>query len=605
MFWEKLWIDVLLWQYWTIVRNIANFCLWFYFIYVIFKGLIWQIGDKEDVLKNLKSVLLRILVAWVWIQASWFLTSLFIDLSTITLAAVGSFPSQILSENAAVSDGIRKSMWDFFAGNGTEVAVGKIHNLFPKDASANSFTKTEWHPVTTNITEENFIDNLMPNKDDVSGPLYFLWFQILKVNQINSFGSWEKNSLKKTIINLVVQWWTTIVYSIEMGVLCVISLMRVLYLWMFIVLSPFAILLACIQKAWEKDLMKKGFVADLIKQINLKTFIAKVFQPAIIVLWFSLSMIFVTLISGVVNKDSTWSMDNFNVWWVSISTREDSESSIHSDDKTYTTKVEWNLLKFSVSHLWKWILDLMMSIITVILVYGIINLSIKIWNKIWDGQDFLSKTIDDIQKWVNTAITSVPIVPVSWYDKEWVSTKRHMSLGEVFGLWDKKYRWWLLTEWINRATWKVADRYSEQNEIIDKFLWIMDTWYLSSEEKRKIDNVMNASDVHWLEKLTGAKSVIKGFWWQQKWMWLNPVKGDDYWYKTFTNWLTNVEANKVPIESPWRKMVDSRQGTDAWNRDIWTLFSNPDYVKAYAELFELDLSANTWEALKDVDISRK
>ena len=116
---------------------------------------------------------------------------------------------------------------------------------------------------------------------------------------------------------------------------------------------------------------------------------------------------------------------------------------------------------------------------------------------------------------------------------------------------------------------------------------------------------MNASDVHWLEKLTGAKSVIKGFWCQQKWMWLNPVKGDDYWYKTFTNWLTNVEANKVPIESPWRKMVDSRQGTDAWNRDIWTLFSNADYVKAYAELFELDLSANTWEALKDVDISRK
>ena len=180
-----------------------------------------------------------------------------------------------------------------------------------------------------------------------------------------------------------------------------------------------------------------------------------------------------------------------------------------------------------------------------------------------------------------------------------------MSLGEVFGLWDKKYRWGLLTEWINRATWKVADRYSEQNEIIDKFLWIMDTWYLSSEEKRRIDNVMNATDVHWLQKLTEAKRVIESFWWQQKWMWLNPTKGDDYWYKTFTKWLTNVEANQLPKESTWRKMVDYRQGIDAWKRDIWTLFNYADYVKAYAEFFELDLSANTWEALKDVDISRK
>ena len=81
---EVLWIDVLLWKYWNIVKNMANFCLWFYLVYVIFK---WLIGQwKENIMNNLKSVLLRILVAWIWVQASWFLTSVVIDLSTITMS---------------------------------------------------------------------------------------------------------------------------------------------------------------------------------------------------------------------------------------------------------------------------------------------------------------------------------------------------------------------------------------------------------------------------------------------------------------------------------------------------------------------------------------
>ena len=617
VFWEKMWIDILLWQYWTIVRNIANFCLWFYFVYVVFKGLVWQIGDKEDIIKNLKNVLLRILVAWVWIQASWFLTSLFIDLSTITLAAVGSFPSQIISENETVNEGIKVSMWDYFGNGGAGIAKGKVYTLFTKTASANSFTKIEWKPLDRDLDEEDFIDSLLPNKDDVSGPLYYLWFQILKVSQINSFGSWEKNSLKKTILNLIIQWWTTVVYSIEMGVLCVIALMRILYLWMFIVLSPFAILLTCIQKAWEKDLVKKWFVADLLKQINLKTFLAKVFQPEIIVLWISLSMIFVTLISRVVNRDSMWSMNDFNVWWVSITTNKDNTSSAN-EDETYTTRLKWDLLEFSVSHLWKWILDFMLSIITVILVYWIINMSIKIWNKIWDWQDFLSKSIDKVQKWVNGVIGSVPLVPVAWYDKDWVPKTRFISAGQVFGLWGKNS---LIEEKIYRTQRSLADKYTEQNEVIDK--WFKDEndvtfKTLKSWNKTLIEQEVEAKGAKWLnilgvqiEKMREIRDfsrdnkLEKGEWYG---MVLNPSADDKWWWWRFKDWLENVDVNDISWEdySVWRDMVGRwRNGENKNKLTFDNLFEDSRFVKAYAKEFGLWAGIDTWDKLKNKDISEK
>ena len=130
----------------------ANFCLWFYLLYVIFKWLIWQSKGNEDVLKNLKSVLLRVLIAWVWIQASRFLTSVVLDVSTITLSAVGAFPSQIISKSELVENGFRYSMKEFTDG-GSEVKT-KILNLFPKNGAANSFMDVTKIPLNNPLKNE-------------------------------------------------------------------------------------------------------------------------------------------------------------------------------------------------------------------------------------------------------------------------------------------------------------------------------------------------------------------------------------------------------------------------------------------------------------------
>lgn len=615
---EALWLDVLLWQYRNIVKNMANFCLGFYLVYVIFKWLIGQFKGKEDVMSNMKNVLLWVLFAWIWIQASWFLTSVVIDLSTITMSAVGAFPAQIVSNDEYTEEGIKKSMRDFF-DDGGEISYGKTYNLFSRESEASSLVEFKTVPIDWNMSQENIFDALLPNKDDVSGPLYYMWFAILRTQEINSVKSYNGLIWAKTsILNLIIQWWTTIIYSIEIGILCVIALMRILYLWMFIVLSPLAILLACIKKAWENDLVWKWFVGDLMKQINLKTFLAKVFQPVIIVFWISLSMIFVTLISRIVNDDSTRSMDKFDLWWATITTMKDPKADT-SDDVTYTTRLEWNLLRISMSTVWKWILDFMMSIITVILVYLIIDMSINIWNKLWGGEDFLSKKIESIRKWTQSIMTSIPLVPVAWYDKDWISKTRYISAGKVFGWWGGRS---LVDEWIYKLQWKIRDKYDEQGRIVDG-------WFnndknfkpFNSGDQIKVEN--SAGWRTWLDILVAQFNKIRELWnrlekdgWLKSGEWygmlLNPDATNEsgrFWQRRFEDWLRDVTPWDIRWNvdaEVWKEMVNRWQDPQNSDKTLEKLFRKDSrYVKAYAKLFELDSGIDTWIDLKNADISKK
>lgn len=619
---QALWIDILLWRYRNIVKNMANFCLWFYLVYVIFRWLIWQYKGKEDIVKNLKNVLLWVLIAWVWIQSSRFLTSVVVDLSTITLSAVGAFPSQVLSKNVSLKEWIAFSLREFTDGDPEHITAVRwaIKDLFPEDGAGTSFIRVTKIPLEHWVNTGELLDSLLPNKDDVSGPLYYMWFSILETHKIPSVDSANGAWIKKTLLNLIIQWWTTIIYSIEMAVLCVIALMRVLYLWMFIVLSPLAILLACIQKSWEKDLLKKWFIADLMKQINLKTFFAKVFQPVIIVFWFSLCMIFVTLMSRVVNEDKTKSVEKFEVLWAEITSLRETNKST-SDDITYRTMLDSDLLNLSISNVWKWLLDLIMAIITVVLVYVIIDMSIKIGNDMWGGQDFLSKKIDGIQKWVGWLMKSVPIMPVASYDKDWNPETRYISAWKVFGLDNKRS---LLEEKIGQYQGKITDEYNEQTNIIRS--WIKgegNIKTLRSEDKERIVNKVT-TNMTWLARLTTLFDWIveagnrpEDKWWLKSGrrydMTLNPDSGDGWRKIQFEWWLKDMNGKEWYITwdnaSVWQNMVKwwNNHETD---RTLERMFKESNStegvsVKAYAKLFKLWDDIDTWDKLKYADISKK
>ena len=91
VYWEDFWFDVVLWKLWNIVKNLSLYTLWFLFLYKVFRYVIYW----KD---NMKEIIRDALIAWIWIQASWFVMSALIDVSTILAYSIWWLPVSILKQ---------------------------------------------------------------------------------------------------------------------------------------------------------------------------------------------------------------------------------------------------------------------------------------------------------------------------------------------------------------------------------------------------------------------------------------------------------------------------------------------------------------------------
>ena len=592
---EDLRLDVLLWKCWNMTKNFANFWLWFYFLYIVFT---WLLKDwKESITQKLKDNILWLLIAWVWIQASWFLVSVVLDVSTITLSAAGSFPSQVISGSPYIEWALEKSIDAVFDSKWKEIS------LFSQNSRSSSFIETREIDLDKPADKEWMVDSLLPKANDVSWPLYFIWFSILETNKITSINSSDTNSLKSTIIKLILQWWTTILFSVEMLMLCIFALIRIVYLWMFIVLSPFAVLLWSMEKIWQKI----WFLTDLVKELKFSTFFINVFKPTIIVLWFWVAVIFVALMNNVILD---YEKKPFDIQWAVIASTENINSNANGSewDKTYTTTLDNDFLHFTLANTSKTLLAIILSIVTVIMVYLIIKVAVNMWGWENGGKWFLSSKVSKLQNSVWSLVSSIPLVPVAWYDEHWVPQTRFISAWNVFGAWRKNS---LLDEKIASYNSKIKDIDNSYNDVIEK--WIGGSWWrLTSSEMEKIGKAGYSKVwLSWYNILEEKKKEIVGIktegW---KWMTLNPrtSANNGFWITEFTKWLNEMAKNPSEvIDKTWTDIVNTWKwlSDNESSRSLKNLFeNNPTYIKAYRDLFDIPDSVWTWEWIRDRDISK-
>ncbi len=601
---EKLWLDTLLWKYRNVVKNIANFWLWFYFVYVIFKWLIKQ--WKESITENFKKIILWLLIAWIGIQTSRFLTAVVIDVSTITLTAVWSFPSQLVSESPHLQSSIEKALSWHIDENWK--IKGKEIMLFPKGNQSSIVTINFYSVDDDNFDMNKFIDYLMPKPDDVWGVLQYLWFYILQTYKIPSlkesveWENWAKE--KETIFNLIIQWWATIVYSIEMVILCVLALMRVVYLWMFIVLSPIAVLMWCIKQSWQKLGDGKSSFSKFMDQINFKSFLINVFRPTIIVLWFGMAMLFLSLMKHVVVDSSG---RNIDIGWTTVTTTKNAApSNGNPNDQTYNTTMDNNLLRVTLANVWKTSMEIIMSIITILLVYFIIAAAVKMWG---DGKDFISTRIWRLQDAVTWALGSVPIVPVPWYDKDGVEKMRYIGAGKIFDVTTWKSE--LLDKAMSNLQNNAKKEYQRQEDVINSWMGT-NNGRLSVDEENKIKSAMTTGTV-W-DRLKNVKVEIDKIKDENgKWMILNSKSSSNngLWMNHFGKWLTAMNGQQVSgtnYNTDWNDMIiawNFSKTTDIEKKLKEIFEGHRDRVRAYADFFGLKLTLYDWEHLKSADISKK
>ena len=596
---EIIGLDAILWKYRNVVKNMANFALWFYFLYVIFSLLI----KKTDVIKEVKDMLLWILVAWVGIQASRFIVAAVIDVSTITFVAAGTLPYQVISisEGAfkednvnwdmnSLKDAYKKSLTEFINKN-TDPANGNdwfVFSLFSKNSKAQSFTSTTPIKVNTEWKDlKEIMDSILPTAESMEWPLYYMWLVLLDSTKINSLNDSSEDGLKKAIIDVILQWWTTVVYSIEMMVLCILAIMRVLYLWMFIVVSPFAVLLWCIgqskSKWWPSEL---SFVKKFTEDINFSSFFLNVFKPTIIALWISLTVIVVSLIRWVLIKQQNGPID---IWWVSVTTTTNATNN-SNNDASYNTSIKSESFQFHFRNAAKSILEIFLSILAVVLVYMIIKIAVQMW----DGKDFVSKRIKKMQDSIGGLITETPIIPIWSYDEK--GRPQAISIKSSTNLWNTL---------IDSKKHEYADRSSKEMDKVMELWWFKSTG-LSETQKTWIRQAWWVSAT-WMQKLEAMKNYIKkdnDIKW--KWLKLNPQAPDPFWREEFTNWLERANGSNFSWDNAnvWKQMVDWWHKPE--NKDTRTLeklFNEVKWsVQAYAKFFDL-WNINSWSELMEKDIS--
>lgn len=605
VYWEIIWLDVVLWQYRNVVKNMANFGLWFYFIYVIWKWVLNMSG-----IDKIKDKLVWLLVAGVWIQASWFMTAVVIDVSTVTLSAAWAFPSMIISNSSEVKDSFDTTRGDFLESGkalGNEITIGKKFSLFLSDMWKADFISITPVKLDENIKKEEFYDTIMPSAESVSGPLYYLWFSILRTPTLVSPKANSEQGWKTTIFNILLQWWTTIIFSIEMFVLLVFSVMRVFYMWVFIPMSPIVILLRCIKQAsgkWEN----LSFVDSLTKQFNFTSFFWNAFKPTLIVLWFSLSMIFVSLISSIILSNG----QDFDMGWLQTQNRRDGWDTGNGKwNFEYTTTIDGENAGILIKSGWKTLFEFILCIITIILVYRIIKFAVKMW---W-WNDFVTKKIGKFQDNITEDLGSLPLMPVAWWDeKTWERKMRYLSAGKVFWFWSSSN-----TNLLESKVWyyqnKTQDEYNKQNAIFDSWFG-NESWYLSVDQVNAIETAMTTGNQVW-DRLGKAKVEIDKMKQEDKeWTWFgmtlsrDTAKNDGFWINQFGNRLTAMKGKPVTgtrYNDVWDKMIrdwNSSQITDIEKKLEEIFKGHEDRIKAYADFFGL-WNITTWEELKKADISKK
>ena len=96
-------LDAPLWKVWTIVKNLANFVLAFIFLYEI----LYYVIDPERKMAKSKTpgeLIKKVLTAGVFVQLSWFIMMVAVDISSVLTYTVGALPTTLLSQTDAKMD---------------------------------------------------------------------------------------------------------------------------------------------------------------------------------------------------------------------------------------------------------------------------------------------------------------------------------------------------------------------------------------------------------------------------------------------------------------------------------------------------------------------
>ena len=516
VYWTFLNLDMALWNLWNVIKNFANFILWFLLLFSIVKNIFLVVKSDANPLKNAFDTVKKVLIAWVLVQMSRFLVWVALDLSTVATALVWSLPAQIISSN---SSDLQKHLHWMLESKQVKLEVNFDDADIVKSVST-------WYVNEDDLRK--IIDTITPSANSVIWPLIFLWWSVFDLFNTTDTSYMTSDSLswRNLFITLGVNWFVIISFTIMMAFIFLFNLFRVITLWIIIPLSPFIILMKVFNSKGDK-LKVEWFFWEVL---SLKNVFSLIFKPVYMVLVLSIVLIVMTIVKGLVNNNWTFTWDNY--WNVSITTNQVGEG----DNAVYNSSMNLNWTKNTI-------VDLMVYILWLILMFMLMKSCITSKTGIW----FIDKTMSNIS-WA------------LWGDKPWEIWWLLWSLW-VIPVWAKWERIWLNTmkefkekvtgngnnEWANFAGIDMK----KQDEAIAKIMWAASfDWLIHSSSREE-----------WINR---AISI-----WKSRYSSYDSLSRDSGFKAAFKEWNDTREKdpnkrilNPYVIEEAWKNWKYVENGED-------------------------------------------
>ena len=388
-------LDIYLWKIWNIMKNFANFAL----VAILLTSIVQNIMGKK--LMSVKDMITKTLIAGVLIQASRFLVWAIVDVSTIATTAIGSFPVNFLNADAAMTSEIisstRSLTQEKFVINMKPTTLEKWIERIPITDNSNALS-----------TDEELMDQILPNYNSVSGPFLFLGASVFHFqNYIDSTGT----DVQTMSISFLLRFVLIFFFTLGLLLLFLANIIRVVFLWLLIIWSPFMILMRLFQKENSGEKW-------LLKYFNFGTMLNLIFKPLIFVWWMSLILIFVVSMQSI-------------MWWATIPSingvtmdTAQSTSSLSISNVSSISVTETSLLGTVKDTSKNLFVNLMIFGLTLFLMREMIKLSLTSGS--WPIQDVLKP----VTKRVEWLATTMPLVPW-WFSVKAISAAREESFKKT------------------------------------------------------------------------------------------------------------------------------------------------------------------------------
>jgi len=217
---SAFYLDVYLFKFWQIIRTFALFTLGFVFV-----GSLLRLLFKPNEAKSKIGALIKnTVIAGILISMSRWLMAALVDLSVIATSAVAAIPEYIYSDQ-----------WQ---------QVAQCYAV-PQSLNVKEEKTLDTNPLS-NKTEYSPIDwkDIVPEGDDVSGPLMFFGMGILKFFQMSFMTQDANSSVDRSplVIIAIIKIFLSVMFLLPLVVLMIVNIIRVAMLRLWIIFSPIIVL---------------------------------------------------------------------------------------------------------------------------------------------------------------------------------------------------------------------------------------------------------------------------------------------------------------------------------------------------------------------------